>query len=334
MKKRPFPFLFCLLLAVAALALFAGRFPFSPLAFFTALGDWLAGRELTAPQNQMIMVMLNVRLPRVLAALIIGAALSVSGAAYQALFLNPLVSPGILGVLAGASFGAGLGIVFMSSWASIQALAFIFACLAVLMSLGFASFMRKSSLLVLVLGGMITSAFFTSLTTMLKFIADPNRQLPELTYWLMGTFSRLDGYNLFLLGLPMLAGIVFLSLHGKIINALSMGEEEARALGVPVKNMRLRIIAAATLISALTVSLAGIVGWVGLVIPHILRFSLGPDNRVLLPAAALAGAVYLTVMDMLARNLFTAELPIGVFTSLISLPIFALSLRYSGRIWK
>lgn len=334
MKKHPLLLLCCLLVATVLSALFLGRYAASPGVILDAVWALANGHTLDAETRTLVSMLLNVRLPRVLAALIVGAALAVSGTVYQAMFLNPLVSPGILGVLAGASFGAGLGIVVFSSWLATQALAFVFAALAVGMSLFFAAFMRKSSLLVLILGGMISTSFFTSLTSFLKFVADPNRQLPELTYWLMGTFARIDGFTLLLAGLPMLACIVFLAMHGKIINALSMGDEEALSLGVPVRAMRLRIIAAATFISAMTVVLVGVVGWVGLVIPHILRFLVGPDNRLLLPASAIGGALFMTATDMLARNILTAELPIGIFTSLISLPIFVVSLRFSKGTWR
>lgn len=246
----------------------------------------------------------------------------------------PLVSPGILGVLAGASFGAGLGIVLLSSWLATQILAFLFACLAVGLSCFLASFIRQSSLLVLILGGMVSTSFFTALTSLLKFPADPNRQLPELVYWLMGTFSRVETSSLYLISLPMLAGIFFICLHGKLINALSMGDEEAASLGVDVRAVRLRLIIVATLISALSVVLVGIVGWVGLVIPHVLRFLIGSDNRLLVPAAALGGGLYLLATDALARTMFSAELPTGVFTSLISLPLFVFSLRKSQVPWK
>ena len=335
MNRRTLFLLLGLLTVTALLALFVGRFSADPGMIVKALHAWVSGTDLPDPHEQAVVsMMVNVRLPRIMAALIIGAALATSGTVYQAMFLNPLVSPGILGVLAGASFGAALGIVVFSSWLATQVLAFIFAALAVCMSLFFAAFMRKSSLLVLILGGMISTSFFTSMTALVKFVADQERQLPELTYWLMGTFSRIDGLTLVTLGIPMLAGIIFLCMHGKIINALSMGDEEAQSMGVPVRAMRMRIIAVATCISALTVVLVGVVGWVGLVIPHILRFLVGPDNRVLLPAAAIGGAVFMMTTDMLARNLFTAELPIGVFTSLISLPIFILSLRFSKGGWR
>ena len=335
MKKRTLLLLLGVLLATAFGALFTGRYTAGPLDIVKALWAWVSGVDISGtPEQGLVSMLVHIRLPRVLAALIIGAALAVSGTVYQAMFLNPLVSPGVLGVLSGASFGAGLGIVVFSSWQATQVLAFVCACLAVGMSLFFAAFMKKSSLLVLILAGMISSSFFTSLTAFLKFVADPNRQLPELTYWLMGTFARIDGFTLTLLGLPMLAGIIFLALHGKIINALSMGDEEALSLGVSVRPARLRIIGVATFISAMTVVLVGVVGWVGLVIPHILRFLVGPDNRVLLPASAIGGAIFMMGTDMLARNIMTAELPIGIFTSLISLPIFVVSLRYSKGGWR
>ena len=334
MKRRILPALFVLMLAVTAGSFVCGRFAVSPQEIVSTLHTWFTGGELDTLQQQSLGILLNLRLPRVLAALVIGGSLAISGCSYQAMFLNPLVSPGILGVLAGASFGAGLGIVFFSSWLLTQVLAFACACAAVVLSLFFAGIMRKSSLLVLILGGMVSTALFTSLISILKFIADPNRKLPELVYWLMGTFSRIDADTLLYLGLPMLAGILFLSCQGKAVNALSMGEEEALSLGVSVKWTRFVIIGTATCISALTVVLVGVVGWVGLVIPHIMRFLIGPDHRLLLPASAMGGAMFMVITDTLTRNVFSAELPVGVFTSLISLPIFIFSLRCSKGAWR
>lgn len=321
-------------LCITGWMVFIGRYGISPHELWDILGSLFQGRDLSEDQQRVAFVLLSVRLPRIIAAMLVGGALAVSGASYQALFMNPLVSPNILGVLAGASFGAGLGIVVFSSWIATQLLAFLFGCIAVAAALFFAAFFRRRSLVILLLGGMVSSSLFTSLTSLFKFVADPNRQLPQLVYWLMGSFAHVDADVLIWVGPPMLLCLVYLCVRGKTVNLLSMGEEEAAAMGVSVKAERMRLILASTLVSALTVLLAGIVAWVGLVIPHVMRFIVGPNNRVLLPASALGGASFLLVTDAVVRSVYTAELPLGVFTSLVSLPVFTVALYYSRGIWK
>ncbi|WAW10123.1 iron ABC transporter permease [Oxalobacter vibrioformis] len=324
-------------MALTALTvLFIGRFseltPAHAVELFYAL---VRGESLTALQENQYIALIYVRLPRIAAALLVGAALAISGGAYQSMFMNPLVSPGILGVLAGASFGAGIGMVFFhDSWMATQILAFLFACVAVGFALFFSAFFRWRSILILLLGGIISASFFTSLTALMKFLADPEKQLPELTYWLMGSFARVEAHTILWVGIPMLLLTGYLCTQGKVTNVLSMGDEEALSMGVAVRAARLRIILCATLLSAFTVVLVGIVGWVGLVIPHIMRFLTGPDNRILLPASAMAGAIFLLVTDSIARTVFTAELPIGVYTSLVSLPVFVVSLYMNRRSWQ
>lgn len=333
MKRSLITFLlFCALTLV--MLLLVGRYGFSFSELWELLRALLAGQDLSPEQRELWVVITQVRMPRVLGAILVGAALAVSGGVYQAMFLNPLVSPGILGVLSGASFGAAIGIVFFRSIIMTQFMAFAMGCAAVGLALLLASFFRKSSLLVLLLGGMISSALFASLTSLLKFIADPNRELPELVYWLMGSFARVNEETLLWVGLPMLALIIYLSAQGKVANVLSMGDEEALSMGISVKRTRLKIILAATLLSALAVILTGTIQWVGLVIPHMMRFVVGPNNRVLLPASALGGAVFMLATDAVVRSVYTAELPIGVFTSLVALPLFMLSLYVNKGGWR
>ena len=329
-------------LGIALLAIFGaimvslliGRYGFSFHDLLSLSKALLAGQELTIKQHEILLVLIKIRLPRIVAAILVGAGLAVSGGAYQAMFLNPLVSPGILGVLSGASFGAALGIVFFRSIIMTQVLAFCMGCAAVGLAILLSTLVRRSSLLVMLLGGMISAALFGSLTSLLKFLADPNKELPELVYWLMGSFARVNEETLVWIGLPIIGLIIYLSAQGKVANVLSMGDEEALSLGVAVKRTRLQIILAATLLSALTVILTGIIQWVGLVIPHIMRFAVGPDNRVLLPASAIGGAVFMLGTDAVVRSVSTAELPIGVFTSLVALPLFILSLYVNRRNWR
>jgi len=278
-------------------------------------------------------VVFELRLPRIFAAVLVGAALSVSGAAFQSMFVNPLVSPSLLGVLAGASFGSALGILLSESWFIVQLFTFLFGALAVALAMGIAMIYRGSGILILVLGGIISTSLFTSLLSVVKYTADPYDQLPSIVYWLMGSFALVERSTLLGVAGPMALGILLLILFAKYLNVLSMGDDEARALGVNVKKVRIAAIAAATLISSLTVVTAGVIGWVGLVIPHISRMLVGPDNRVLIPTSALVGGIYMLLVDTLSRTLFDSEIPVGILTSLVGIPVFVFILKNAKRGW-
>lgn len=275
-------------------------------------------------------LLFDIRLPRILAAVLIGAALAVAGGTFQALFVNPLVSPGILGVLSGASFGAALGMVLHLSWLGVQLSAFVFGSLAVATAAAIALIYRHSrSSILLILGGMISSSLFTALLSVLKYTADPYDSLPAIVYWLMGSLSLCDRHSLMLLSLPMLVSIGVLCCLAKHLNAMSLGDEEAQALGIQVRRVRLVAISLATLSSALCVVLAGVVGWIGLIIPHMARFLLGADNRAVLPASALMGALFLLLADNLSRTLFPYEIPIGILTALVGIPVFIIVMKHA-----
>lgn len=274
-------------------------------------------------------IIFDIRMPRILAAMMVGAALAVSGGAYQAMFVNPLVSPGILGVLAGASFGAALGIMISESWFTVQIFAFGFGFAAVLVALGVAMIYKdvSSKTILLVLGGVISSALFSALLSVVKYTADPYNKLPAIVYWLMGSFGAVDKSTTFTVFIPMLVGIVVLTAMGKYLNVLSLGDDDAKALGVRVELVRITAIFFATLISALTVVVAGMIGWVGLIIPHIARFLVGPNNKILIPMCALLGAAFLVIVDTICRTAMSVEIPVGIATSLIGIPIFVLALK-------
>ena len=314
-----------LLLFAAAGALAIGKYPIGADA-------WLQLLEGTAP-DIVESVLFELRLPRIVAALLVGAALSVSGAAFQSMFVNPLVSPSLLGVLAGASFGSALGILLSQSWFVVQLLTFAFGALAVVFAMGIALMYRRAGILILVLGGIISTSLFTSLLSVVKYTADPYDQLPSIVYWLMGSFALVERSTLLGIAGPMLLGIGTLMLLSKYLNVLSMGDDEARALGVNVRYIRVAAIAAATLISSLTVVTAGVIGWVGLVIPHIARMMVGPDNRILIPVSALIGGIYLLGVDTLSRTLFDSEIPIGILTSLVGIPAFVIILKNAKKGW-
>lgn len=330
-----FPVLSFLLVLTAAFSLTLGKYPLmmDDITGFFAFKMFGVGD--LDPERCLLLgsLLIDIRLPRILAAILIGASLSVSGAAFQAMFVNPLVSPGLLGVLAGASFGAAMSMVFFDSWLAVQSFTFLFGFIAVLIAVGIARMHKGNTILLLVLGGVISAALFTSLLSIIKYIADPFNQLPAIVQWLMGGLSLVDHKTLLAAGIPQVVSIIVMILFSGYLNALSMGDEEAQALGIPVEWIRLLLIFVATLMSALTVVLAGMIGWVGLIIPHITRMLVGPDNKILIPASALIGAIYLIFVDDISRMLFNVEIPIGITTSLVGIPFFAIILRKAKKGW-
>lgn len=328
-------FLLAPLLALSILfALGIGRYPLQPGEILSYAAYGLGLLDLPAPRADLLHnLIVEIRLPRVLAAALIGAALSSSGAAYQAVFRNPLVSPGILGVLGGASFGAALGILVSGNWFVVQSAAFVMGVAAVSVGVLIANLYGAPSIIVLVLGGMISGAFFNALLSLVKYAADPADRLPTIVYWLMGSLGGLELSQVAFAAAPILVGVALLSLLGRALDAMTMGDDEAASLGVPVFAVRYGVIGLATLISSLSVALAGMIGWIGLVVPHIARLMIGPLNRRLIPASALIGATFLVLADCLSRNIAAAELPIGVITELLGVPAFVVVLRYARRGW-
>ncbi|MEQ9053769.1 MAG: iron ABC transporter permease [Roseovarius confluentis] len=318
-----------LALCVAALAFGAvmiGPFGLSPGQTLAAL--------LGQGERQAEIVVWNIRLPRVAAALLVGAALAAAGASYQALFRNPLVSPDILGVSAGAGLGAVAGIFLSLPVAAIQASAFVGGMAAVGIVTLVASMVRNTDrTLTLVLIGVVIGALAGAATSLLKVTADPYDQLPAITFWLLGSHAAITTEDN-LPALPMvLIGLLPLALLRWRINVLSLGDEEARALGVEAGRTRFLVIAAATLITASVTALAGVVGWVGLVIPHIARMLVGPGFGRLLPASVLIGAGYLLIVDTAARTMAQAEVPLGILTAVIGAPFFVWLLARGRRGW-
>lgn len=315
-------------------ALTVGRYPMALADILAWLGTRLDLVSMTPDSFQTFdRIIMEVRLPRILAAALVGAALASSGCAFQAVFRNPLVSPGILGVLSGASFGAALGMLVMENWLYVQLSAFCMGLLAVGFGVLIARLFGGGSLIMLVLGGMISAALFTSGLSVVKYLADPYEQLPSLIYWLMGSLGGLDWPQIQWAAGPILAGVFLLTISGRALDALTMGDDEARTLGVPVVFVRYGVIAAATLVSSLSVSMVGMIGWLGLVIPHVARLLFGPGNIGLIPGSALLGAIFLVSVDTLARSLTHAELPIGVLTDLLGIPLFLLVLGRAKRAW-
>ena len=331
MSKKAFAFLALLLALCVAGSLLLGKYGFSTEDYARYALALLRGESLK-DFEVIHTLLLEIRLPRILACVLIGASLAISGAAYQAMFVNPLVSPSILGVLSGAGFGAAVGMFFKLNEYLIQLSTFGFGFLAVVVALGVSAlYSRSGSVIVLVLGGVISGSLFTSLLSVLKYAADPNDALPAITYFLMGSLGFASKSFIEISILPMCAGVLLLALSGKYLNALSLGEEEAKSLGVNVARVKIFIILVATFVSALSVTIAGIIGWIGLIVPHIARFIFGADNRAVLASSAMIGAIFLLFCDSFSRLIFTFEIPIGIVTSLFGIPMFIIVLRRAKR---
>lgn len=307
------------LLVVVLIAAFVGSLALGRFELFEALASGDAVAMQTA-----VNVMFTMRLPRVAAAACVGAMLAVAGCAYQGLFRNPMVSPDLLGASAGAGFGAALGILLSLGGAGVQVTAFLFGCLAVGISYALSQRISRgmNAILVLVLCGMVVQNLFTAFTSAVKFMADPNSQLPEITFWLMGGLANVDKDNVWWLIVPLIAGSIVLFALRWRLNVMALGDEEALSLGVDVKRTRLAVVLAATLVTSSAVSVAGMVGWVGLIIPHLARFLVGPDHRGLIPASFLLGASFLLVVDDVCRSIYTTEIPISILTAIIGAPLF------------
>ncbi|QGY40512.1 iron chelate uptake ABC transporter family permease subunit [Pseudodesulfovibrio cashew] len=323
------------LAACMAISMTMGNYPISYEEVGRVISHHIFSTDgVDAARQQLLSgVLFEIRAPRLIAAALIGAALSVSGAAYQAMFVNPLVSPGILGVLPGASFGAALGLLVADSTLGVQVMSFTGGVLAVGLALLLARFYDGDKVMMLILGGIISGSLFTSLLSIVKYTADPTDQLPAIVYWLMGGLSLADMNTVAATAPPVLIGIACILLMSRHLNILSLGDEEAKSLGVNVRLIRLCLIFLATVVSALTVAVGGLIGWVGLVIPHIGRMLVGPNNAILLPASALIGAIYLVVVDDVARMLLDVEIPLGIITSLVGIPFFSLVLKNTRKGW-
>lgn len=317
---------------VAIVSLMVGRIYIDPFTivkiiasnFISIIPDW-------SPTTESIIM--NVRLPRILAGLLVGAGLSISGASFQGLFRNPLVSPHILGVSAGAGFGAALAILLFNSILITQAFSFLFGIIAVLMAYSLSRVYRSSPILMLVLAGVIVGSLFSALTSFTKYIADPMNRMPAIVFWLLGSLNNVSNRDLLFVTPVFGFCIIILLLIRWRINVIAMGEDDAKALGVNVEMTAAVIICCATVITAASVCISGIIGWIGLVIPHIARMIVGPDHRHLLPVSLLVGAAYLVIVDTVSRTLLVTEIPIGILTALIGAPFFAVLLRKNRAGW-
>ncbi len=318
------------LLAILFTAFASGKYPIPPATLLQALAARLHWAD---PVPETIQVVIwNIRMPRIAAGVLVGAILGAAGAAYQSMFRNPLVSPDILGVSPGAGLGAAAAIFLGLPVVMVQTLAFAGGLLAVGAVYGIASLVRRHDpVLVLVLAGIAIGALLGAGISLLKILADPYSQLPAITFWLLGGLNAVTSGELLTILPAILLGLLPLVLLRWRINLLSLSDQEASALGVNVRGLRLILIAAATLGTAAAVSLAGIIGWIGLVVPHIARLLVGPDFSRLLPASLILGAAMLVGADTLARTIAPIELPLGIVTALGGAPFFLYLLARSGK---
>lgn len=267
-------------------------------------------------------VTINVRLPRVIAAAVIGAALSTAGASYQGMFRNPMVSPDILGASTGAGFGAALAILLGFNYIGITVSSFAFGLGAVFLAYSISRASRLNTTLSMVLAGIMVSSLFTAGTSFIKLIADTENQLPAITYWLMGSLTSIKGGDTLFVSVLVIAGLIPLFLLKWRINLLTVSEDEAKSLGINTSRLRFIVIVCATLMTAAAVSVSGMIGWVGLVIPHFCRLIFGYDYRRLIPSSILLGGAFMIVVDDLARTVTTSEIPLGVLTAFVGAPVF------------
>ena len=324
---------FLVLIAGLLLAFTVGRYPVSLSDLFAVISAKLTGHTPEVP-SAVETVIWQVRGPRIIAAILVGAALAVAGTAFQGLFRNPLVSPDILGASSGAALGAVLGIFTSLGAFAIQALAFAGGLVAVALVYAVGSAVRaRDPVLVLVLAGVVIGALLGAGVGLMKYLADPYNQLPAMTFWLLGSLAATGPSDLIPLFGPVALGTLALLALRWRMNVMSLPDEEARALGVPTGSLRIVIVAAATLVTSASVATAGIIGWVGLVVPHIARTLVGPDFGRLIPAAALIGGGFLLLIDTLARTAAAVEIPLGILTALVGTPFFIWLLASVAKTW-
>ena len=320
--------------ALAAIVLWSfsvGRFPVPASDVLRALWSFISGSDSGIAPNVEALV-LQVRTPRIVAALVVGAALAAAGAAYQNLFKNPLVSPDILGVSAGCALGAGLAILFSLPVIAIQGFAFAGGLAAVAAAVAAGTWVRgRDPVLTLILTGVVVGSLFGAGIALVKYVADPYNQLPAITFWLLGSFGGALPGDL-AVALPLIAvGLVPLVLLRWRIDLLALSEDEARSLGLDVTKLRLAVIVCATLVTASAVALAGVIGWVGLVIPHAARLLVGASFARVMPLSLVLGAAFMLAVDTLCRTLAATEIPPGVATAFIGTPVFIVLLAATFR---
>ena len=332
-KSRKVEFLiFFLPLLLGIIALGIGRYNISISNVLLILKSQITGAtDSVAPF--MSNIVLRLRMPRIITALVVGGGLSVAGAAVQSVFSNPLATPDTIGASSGAAFGAVLGILITNNLYVIQLLSFVMGIIALLMTYKLSKLSKNQSIVMIVLSGMIVASFFSALVSLLKTIADTDTQLPSIVFWLMGSMSAAN-YKSLLAGLPfMLTGIITIYLLRWKLNVLQLSEDEAKSMGINVTSMRMIIIGSCALITASSVSMCGQIGWIGLLVPHLCRMIIGSNNKYLIPITICMGACFLLIIDTLARTISPTEIPLAILTAIIGAPFFAYLINKTGGSW-
>lgn len=321
--------LILVLLGTITISFMLGRYSVAPGDLFNILFSRVIPVDQTWT-SKMETVVFNIRMPRILMACLVGCCLSAAGAAYQGVFQNPMAAPDILGASSGAAFGAALAILLGASSRMIMISAFV-SSLTTVCLVYFLSFRAKGNKVIgLILCGIMVSSIFSAGTSFIKLVADPTNQLPAITYWLMGSLSGMTNKDLTISFLPMSIGLLALFLFRWRINVLTLGDDEAHTIGINTNAVRLYVIIFSTLITAASVSVSGMIGWVGLVIPHLARKIIGNNYKFLMPASMIIGAIFLLLVDNVSRNLLEVEIPLGVLTAFIGAPFFIYLITRKG----
>lgn len=315
-----------LLFLVSFIALFIGRFTVNPKEVIEILINKISGVDQSGMAPNIV---LKIRFPRVILTMLVGAGLAISGCTLQGIFQNPLVSPDVLSVSSGSAFGAVLGILISGSNTVITVLALLFGLISVAITYNLSKIGDENTTLSLVLSGMVMSAAFNALVSLMKYVANTDTQLPAITYWLMGSFSDTTFSKVKIAIIPIVAGSIVLFLMRYKMNILSLGDDEAYSLGVNPRKDRFILIVASTLVTSACITVTGIIGWVGLVIPHISRMLVGVNHSKLLPMTIIIGAIFMTTIDVVARTVCAVEIPVGILTALIGAPFFIIIFKKS-----
>lgn len=327
--KIQFIILIAAFIVAFLISIVLGRYSLSLEDFFKVIFSKLPFTDIPQTWDPAVeKVLFEIRLPRVICAVFIGAALSLAGVCYQGMFRNPMVSPDILGASTGAGFGAAIAILLGAGYFLISASAFVFGIAAVALAYLVSRFGKTNATLAMILGGMVVSSLFSAGTSFIKLVADTEEQLPAITYWLMGMLSSIKSQDLVVL-IPIAAGMIPLFILSWRLNLLTVEENTSKSVGINITALRLIVIVCATLLTAASVSVSGMIGWIGLVIPHFCRIIYGYDYRRLVPATVLFGATFLLIVDDIARLVSTSEIPIGILTSFVGAPLF-LYLLFTG----
>ncbi len=314
--------LLALLIALVLASFLLGRYPVTAAELYQAVGSRFFPNAVDAPATNVSIVVFQLRLPRILAACLVGCCLAAAGAAYQGVFQNPMASPDLLGSTSGATFGAALAILWHLGSVMISVFAFFFSLLTVGIVYAVSLRCKGKQVLTLILAGMMVSSLFSAGTSFIKLVADPYDELPAITYWTMGSLASVTMSDLAVVIFPMALGLIILLAIRWQMNLITLGDEQARTLGLPVRLIRVLIILGATLITASSVAISGMIGWVGLVIPHLARRLVGNDYRVLLPTSMVFGAAFMLAVDNVSRSALSAEIPLGILTAFIGAPFF------------